>query len=77
MIIEVTCPCGCGHTFSVDVKGRKGYSEEERARRAERMRLMRAEGIGGKPKGAVTRNRSTAPRKTRSDKGVARKKEQH
>lgn len=69
MILKVTCPCGCGHTFDVDVpKGSKGYTDEERAKRAERMKAMRAAGVGGRPKGV----KESKPRKTRSDKGKAR-----
>ena len=30
---------------------KKAFSEEERAKRAERMRALRAQGIGGRPKG--------------------------
>lgn len=51
-------------------KDSRNVSDEERQRRAENMRRLRAEGVisrrGCKDKG---------PRKTRSDKGVARKKE--
>ena len=39
---------------------KKAFSEEERAKRAERMRALRAQGIGGRPKGVKeTKHRST------------------
>lgn len=39
---------------------KRAFSEEERAKRAERMRALRAQGIGGRPKGVKeTKHRST------------------
>lgn len=56
MEIKCTCPYCTGlFTVTIDdprpVKGKKNYSEEERRRRSERMKEMRARGIGGRPKG--------------------------
>ena len=66
--MTVNCP-DCGRVFVVRVpvdmlpkqKGKKrAVSEEERQARAERMRSMRLNGIGGRPKGIKeTRHRST------------------
>lgn len=71
MEMKCTCPY-CAKSFTIEVeaaqapkKGRKAFTEEERAKRAERMRAMRAQGIGGRTKGS----RNKAPR---PDKGVAR-----
>lgn len=77
MQIKCFCP-HCGQMFTMEapegaqVEGaageapkRRNVSEEERAKRAERMRALRAQGIGGRPKGAKNR----APR---SDAGKAR-----
>lgn len=66
MKIQVTCPCGCGHTFEIDVKERREVSQEVRARRAEHARTLKSP---GRPKGVV----ETRPRKARSDKGKPRK----
>lgn len=69
MKFKVVCPC-CLAEFEVEAPKVRKFSDEERQRRAENMRRLRAEGVisrrGCKDKG---------PRKTRSDKGVARKKE--
>jgi len=73
--MEIRCFCPkCGQEFTMDVKEperpkqKKAFSEEELAKRAERMRALRAQGIGGRPKGVKeTRHRSTF--------GVARKKD--
>ena len=71
MEIRCTCPyCAKGFTIEIEAperpKTRREVSEEERARRAERMRALRAQGIGGRPKGIKeTRHRSSF--------GVARK----
>lgn len=72
--MEIRCFCPkCGQEFTMDVKEpekpkqkKRSVSEEERARRAERMREMRAQGIGGRPKGVKEKaHRSTwgVPRK--------------
>lgn len=71
MEIKCTCPyCAKGFTIEVEEPKRprqtKSFSEEERAKRSERMRALRAAGIGGRPKGIKeTRHRSTfgVPRK--------------
>lgn len=65
MKIKVTCPCGCGHTFEVEVKRTNNVSDEVRAARAEHARNMRHP---GRPKGV----KEDKPRKTRSDKGKPR-----
>ena len=71
MEIRCTCPyCSKGFTIEIEEperpKQKKAFSEEERAKRSERMKAMRAAGIGGRPKGIKeTRHRSTfgVPRK--------------
>lgn len=65
MIIQVTCPCGCGHTFDVEVKRTNNVSDEVRAARAEHARGL---SHPGRPKGV----KESKPRKTRSDKGKPR-----
>lgn len=72
--MEIRCFCPhCGQEFAMDVKEperprqKKAFSDEERARRAERMREMRAQGIGGRPKGVKEKAH-------RSTYGVPRKK---
>lgn len=66
--MEVRCFCPkCGQEFTMTVQDAPGaapkkrnMSEEERAKRAERMRALRAKGIGGRPKGVKeTKHRST------------------
>ena len=77
MEIRCTCPyCSKGFTIEIEEsqrpKQRKAFSEEERARRAERMREMRARGIGGRPKGVKEKaHRSTygVPRKKAPEDG--------
>lgn len=72
MQIKCFCP-HCGQMFTMEspdgaigeAPKRRNVSAEEREKRAERMRALRAQGIGGRPKGA--KNRST-----RSDAGKAR-----
>lgn len=58
MKILINCP-GCGLVHEVEIpdamirpKERRTISEETRKARAERMRQLRAQGIGGRPKGA-------------------------
>lgn len=65
MQIKCFCP-KCGQEFTMVIakperpKQKKSFSEEERAKRAERMRALRAAGIGGRPKGVKeTKHRST------------------
>ena len=84
--MEIRCFCPkCGQEFTMDVKEperprqkrsvprqKKAFSEEERARRAERMRALRAQGIGGRPKGVKEKaHRSTygVPRKKAPEDG--------
>jgi len=65
--MEIRCFCPkCGQEFTMEVdeperpRQKKAFSEEERAKRAERMRALRAQGIGGRPKGVKeTKHRST------------------
>jgi len=72
--MEIRCFCPhCGQAFAMEVdaprateKKKRNMSDEERALRAERMRTMRANGIGGRPKGS----KNSHPR---ADKGQARK----
>lgn len=72
MEIKCTCPY-CSKAFSIEVdeperpRQRKAFSEEERAKRSERMRALRAQGIGGRPKGVKEKAH-------RSTYGVPRKK---
>ena len=70
MEVKCTCPyCSKGFTIEVDAtrtKQVRNVSDATRKQRAERMREMRLNGIGGRPKGS----RNSHPR---SDKGVARK----
>lgn len=59
--MEIRCFCPhCGQEFSITVQEqekaktepkKRNVSEEVRAAAAERMRAMRAQGIGGRPKG--------------------------
>lgn len=72
--MEIRCFCPhCGQEFTMDVKEperprqKKAFSEEERAKRSERMKAMRAAGIGGRPKGVKEKSH-------RSTYGVPRKK---
>ena len=71
MEIRCTCPyCSKGFTIEIDAperpKTRREVPEEVRRERSERMKAMRAAGIGGRPKGIKeTRHRSSF--------GVARK----
>lgn len=72
MEIKCTCPyCAKGFAIEIDAperpKTRRDVPEEERARRAERMRALRAQGIGGRPKGVKEKAH-------RSTYGVPRKK---
>lgn len=77
MEIKCTCPyCAKGFTIEIDAperpKTRRDVTEEERARRAERMRALRAQGIGGRPKGVKEKaHRSTygVPRKKAPEDG--------
>ena len=71
--MEIKCFCPhCGKSFTVDIDvpeaapKKRNMSEEERRKRAERMREMRLQGIGGRPKGS--KNKGPRP-----DKGVPRK----
>ena len=74
--MEIKCFCPhCGQEFSITVQDQgsaparregRNVSEDERQKRAERMRAMRAQGIGGRPKGS----KNSHPR---ADKGMARK----
>ena len=72
MEIKCTCPyCAKGFTIEIDEfkqeKTKREVSEEVRRQRSERMKALRAAGIGGRPKGIKeTRHRSTF--------GIARKK---
>ena len=71
MEIRCTCPyCAKGFTIEIDEpkreKTKRAVPEEVRRQRSERMRALRAAGIGGRPKGIKeTRHRSTfgVPRK--------------
>lgn len=77
--MEIRCFCPhCGQAFKMEINdqaqqpvkepkadGRRNVSEEVRRQRAEHMRALRAQGIGGRPKGS--KNKAT-----RSDAGLAR-----
>lgn len=65
MEVKCTCPyCAKGFTIEVDVptreKAKREVPEEVRRQRSERMKAMRAAGIGGRPKGVKEKgHRST------------------
>lgn len=72
MEVKCTCPyCSRGFTIEIEEPQRpkqiKTFSEEELRRRSERMKAMRAAGIGGRPKGVKEKAH-------RSTYGVPRKK---
>lgn len=65
MEVKCTCPY-CAGVFTINVnepekpRKKRNVSEETRAKRAEHMRQLRAQGIGGRPKGVKeTKHRST------------------
>lgn len=81
MEIKCTCP-HCGEEFTVNVdepkkpRQKRNVSEAARAAASERMRQMRLNGVGGRPKGIKeTKHRSTYGKARRFKGGEIRQED--